>query len=218
MNIHHRCHDVTVAASEILPSAIEIVTELSLLKGNSWSIPTARVLSIPHYILKGSLVDPRLRTSNDIDDPSKLAYLSFTGGWPVWPPTARGFHTRPPTGTPRRAINPASTFPSCAFREHRRPTDTHIPSLSSNPPSPLRGVAEAALYCAHRTIYMLPPSSLVFPLLEGHSCWSKCGRRTRPFSGRAFREHRTNVGALPPFSPLTDPPPPVYDSRYLTQP
>ncbi len=168
MNIHHRCHDVTVAASEILPSAIEIVTELSLLKGNSWSIPTARVLSIPHYILKGSLVDPRLRTSNDIDDPSKLAYLSFTGGWPVWPPTARGFHTRPPTGTPRRAINPASTFPSCAFREHRRPTDTHIPSLSSNPPSPLRGVAEAALYCAHRTIYMFPPSSLVLPLLEGH--------------------------------------------------
>ena len=28
----------------------------------------------------------------------------------------------------------------------------------------------------------------------------RCGRRTRPFSGRAFREHRTNVGALPIFS------------------
>jgi hypothetical protein len=38
---------------------------------------------------------------------------------------------------------------------------------------------------------------LAFSLLEGHPCWSKCGRRTRPFLGRAFREHRTNVGVLP---------------------
>jgi hypothetical protein len=44
---------------------------------------------------------------------------------------------------------------------------------------------------------MIPPSSLVFPLLEEHPCWSKCARRTRPFSGRAFREHRTYVGVLP---------------------
>ena len=44
------------------------------------------------------------------------------------------------------------------------------------------------------------PSSLAYPLSEGHPCWSTCGRRTRPFSGRAFREHRTNVGALPIFS------------------
>jgi len=41
------------------------------------------------------------------------------------------------------------------------------------------------------------PHLPVFPLLEGHPCWSKCGRRTRPFSGRAFREHRTNMGVLP---------------------
>src|SRR6185503_572227 len=44
---------------------------------------------------------------------------------------------------------------------------------------------------------MILPSQLAFPLLEGHPCWSTCGRRTRPFSGRAFREHRTNVGVLP---------------------
>ena len=44
---------------------------------------------------------------------------------------------------------------------------------------------------------MIPPRSLAFPLLERHPCWSTCGRRTRPFSGRAFRENRTNVGALP---------------------
>jgi hypothetical protein len=36
-----------------------------------------------------------------------------------------------------------------------------------------------------------------FSLLEGHPCWFRCGRRTRPFSGRAFREHRTNVGVIP---------------------
>ena len=36
-----------------------------------------------------------------------------------------------------------------------------------------------------------------FFLLEGHPCWAMCDRRTRPFSGRAFREHRTNVGVLP---------------------
>ena len=90
-----------------------------------------------------------------------------------------------------------------ALREHRRSSGS-IPS--------------SVLPCAHRTIYMFLPSSLVLPLLEGHPCWSKCGRRTRPFSGRAFREHRTNVGVLPPFSPLTDPPPPGYDRGYLIRP
>jgi len=54
-------------------------------------------------------------------------------------------------------------------------------------------------YCAHRTsTIQIDPSKLAcFSLLEGHPCWSTCGRRTRPFSGRAFREHRTNVSALP---------------------
>jgi hypothetical protein len=70
---------------------------------------------------------------------------------------------------------------------------------SSNSPFTCSRVAWSILDCAHRTMSMLPPSLLVFPLLEEHSCWSKCGRRTRPFSGRAFREHRTNVGALPLF-------------------
>jgi hypothetical protein len=39
------------------------------------------------------------------------------------------------------------------------------------------------------SIYIVPPSSLTFPLLGGYACWSMCGRRTRPFLGRAFREH-----------------------------
>ena len=55
---------------------------------------------------------------------------------------------------------------------------------------------------AHRTTLILfydPPGSLVFPHQEGHPCWSKCARRTRSFSGRAFREHRTNMDVLPSF-------------------
>jgi hypothetical protein len=39
------------------------------------------------------------------------------------------------------------------------------------------------------SIQLIPPSSLVFPLLEEYPCWSTCGRHTKPFSGRAFREH-----------------------------
>ena len=47
--------------------------------------------------------------------------------------------------------------------------------------------------------YNAPSKLARCAFLEGHPCWSTCGRRTRPFLGRAFREHRTNVGVLPPF-------------------
>ena len=40
----------------------------------------ARVFSLPHFTFKGSLVDPRLRTSNDIYAPSKLACYLFRDG------------------------------------------------------------------------------------------------------------------------------------------
>jgi hypothetical protein len=36
---------------------------------------------------------------------------------------------------------------------------------------------------------------------ERHPYWSYCGRRARPFLGRALREQRTNAGAVP-ISPL----------------
>jgi hypothetical protein len=45
-----------------------------------------------------------------------------------------------------------------------------------------------------------PPIALqarCYPSVGRAPRWSTCGRRTRPFRGRAFREHRTNVGALP---------------------
>jgi hypothetical protein len=41
---------------------------------------TAHDISSPYLIFKGSLVDPLVRASNDINDPSKLArYLSGMG-------------------------------------------------------------------------------------------------------------------------------------------
>ena len=62
-----------------------------------------------------------------------------------------------------------------------------------------------------RSIKLILPILLAFSPWEGFPCWSRCGRRTRPFSGRAFREHRTNVGALPIFFivriPFASPPP-----------
>ena len=59
------------------------------------------------------------------------------------------------------------------------------------------GVVSIARIERPPSFQMILPNSLAFSLLEGHACWSTCGRRTRPFSGRAFREHRTNVGVLP---------------------
>jgi hypothetical protein len=59
---------------------------------------------------------------------------------------------------------------------------------------------------ARRIVWRLlsHPSKLArFPFLEGHPCWSTCGRRTRSFLGRAFREHRINVGVLPSPSSCT---------------
>ena len=43
-------------------------------------IPTARVFSIPYFVFKGSLVDSRLRASNEIHAPSKLARGLFRDG------------------------------------------------------------------------------------------------------------------------------------------
>ena len=143
---------------------------------------------------------------------------------------------------PRRAINPSECLPIFP---------TSLP----------RGVAKAALDCAHRTIYMLPPSSLVFFHRRVACLASHCACPTRVFSDRALHEHRRPTDPLPlfsfppplpprgvarlsftarvqrgpseaarcaskkdglmtplPFLPLTDPLPPVYDSRHLIRP
>ena len=61
------------------------------------------------------------------------------------------------------------THPTLRLLRNRFPVTCHLPGRG---PSDLlrpflEGVAEAALYCAHRTIYMLPPSLLVISLGMG---------------------------------------------------
>jgi hypothetical protein len=66
---------------------------------------------------------------------------------------------------------------------------------------PTKGVSDRALRdCAHRATRILlnDPSKLAcFSLLEGHPCWSKCGRRTRTLHRARVPEHRINVGVIP---------------------
>lgn len=38
-------------------------------------------------------------------------------------------------------------------------------------------------------------------------CWFDCGRRTRPFGGRAFREQRTDIAVSPFAAPFYFPSP-----------
>jgi hypothetical protein len=46
---------------------------------------------------------------------------------------------------------------------------------------------------------MLPPSLLVSLSWKGTHVGLRAAVERGPFGGRAFREHRTNVGALPPY-------------------
>ena len=67
------------------------------------------------------------------------------------------------------------------------------------------------------TIYkMLLPSSLVVSPRKDTRCWSYCGRRARPFLGRALREQGTSTGALPP--PLTFPSFPIAHRIHARRP
>jgi hypothetical protein len=52
---------------------------------------------------------PQLRPSNEH---SALSHSALSmGEWPASSQSARSFFTRPPTGTPRRAINPGEGLP-----------------------------------------------------------------------------------------------------------
>ena len=63
--------------------------------------------------------------------------------------------------------------------------------LTNLPPFPRAHVER------HSSKWLTLPNLLIPLLPEGHPCWSKCGRRARPFRGRALRERRANVGVLP---------------------
>ena len=68
----HRTRHNNVAPSKLVRS-------LSPGDGGLIDLPL-RALQFPHYSFKGSLVDPLLRASNDINAPSKLARFSLGMG------------------------------------------------------------------------------------------------------------------------------------------
>ena len=146
MNISHRCLDVIVSQGD---------PPICLSLGRSARLAsTARVsLTLPPLARRDVSISP-------MQGESATARCTSTGDRLVHPPLRllRRLHapnrsvaclashcaqpSHPPTGTPRRAINPTSTFLSCAFREQRRPTGHHIPSLLNSPFTSFRGVAE----------------------------------------------------------------------------
>jgi hypothetical protein len=62
-----------------------------------------------------------------------------------------------------------------------------------------RGAAEVALHCASSDHHPSKCSlqARLFSSLVRAPSWSTCGRRTRPFSGRAFREQGISTGFHP---------------------
>ena len=78
---------------------------------------TARVFPIPHFIFKGSLVDPRLRASNE---QILIVRVPRVGGRPGYPSdpseTARCTSTGDHLGCPLMLLPNACVFPSNANR------------------------------------------------------------------------------------------------------
>ena len=94
-----------------------------------------------------------------------------------------------------------STTARCASTEDHQPRSLPLfcPITPSCSRASFKGWAGRSSNArVERVRFYNAPSKLArCAFLEGHPCWSRCGRRTRPFSGRAFREHRANVGVLP---------------------
>jgi hypothetical protein len=132
MNIHHRCLDVIVESGRSFP--------MSLFRGMAETS-----FHCAHRAIVVSL-----------NDPSKLACIFFTRGWSAWPPTARNFLTRSPTGRyfsptqpsdcfaidfPRRAISPSEHLLSVRVARAKEANRPPIPSFSFSPTSLSRGAA-----------------------------------------------------------------------------
>jgi hypothetical protein len=125
MNIPLRCPDVTVEPGRPSP--------MSLFRGTAEAtLYCAHRTAVIHSI-----------------DSSKLAYLLFTGGWPVWPPTARV--QRAPSKRAR-----------CASTGGQQATHS---ILLIFPHFALKGSRQTVLHCAHRTstasTMLLPHSHLL---------------------------------------------------------
>ena len=140
------------------------------------SAPSFQARSL--FSSQGSLVDPRLRASNEHIlivcvprarrapwplFPTVPSLLVISQGWGLIDlPLRATFSPSPPTGTPRRAISPCAGLLRPRVARAQKINSLH-PLLCSN--RLLRGVAEAALYCAHRTSTV---SSCAFCEQEGH--------------------------------------------------
>ena len=103
---------------------------------------------------------------------SSCAFHLLLGRRAKWSPTAGNVLTRLPTGRyfspalpsdcfgidfPGHAINPGEGLPRPRVARAQEINSLHPLHF---PNHRLRGAAKAALYCAHRTIYLLPPSLL----------------------------------------------------------
>jgi len=100
----------------------------------------------PLFPFKGSLVDPQMRASNEFtDDPSKLARYLFKGWGLIDLPLRATFSPARPLARRDVPLARARAFQSTS--------------------SLVKGVAKAALYCAHRTSTVSP---CAFCEQEGH--------------------------------------------------
>ena len=114
-----------------------------------------------------------LRASSD-HSPSSF---SLEGGLD-WSPTARSFFTRPPTDTPRRAINPGEGLPRPRVARAQETIKLHLslfqtPTKGSGPGCPLLRASDEHILIvrvlrARRTVWLLPshPSEGGYPLLN----------------------------------------------------
>ena len=97
--------------------------------------------------------------------------ISLFGGRPVWSPTARNFLTRPPIGTPRRAITPDEGL--------------LFPPLHDTPFA--QGSRRTVLHCARPIPHFI--SRVAWSILD-------CARRTSTFLSCAFREQEDDQATL----------------------
>jgi hypothetical protein len=109
------------------------------------------------------------------DDPSQLAHFLFKGMVADRSSTARDFLTRPPNGTPRRAISPCEGLSS---------PSPHCHTFSPKGVAGLSFTARIRRASFHRARSASKKDGLVAPFTS--------------FGGHALREHRRSSGSIPP--------------------
>ena len=144
-----------------------------------------------------------LRASSD-HSPSSF---SLEGGLD-WSPTVRSFFTRPPTDTPRRAINPGEGLPRPRVARAQETIKLYLslfqtPTKGSAPGCPLLRASDEHILIvrvlrARRTVWLLPshPSDGGYPLLNfsvyaWHTPADTSETRPRPLSTTASHDGPT---------------------------